>query len=983
MEHRAKPDLLSAGLGYKPTALRRWFVAIICLASLVLITLVELSCRLLPSEKDLQPLFISARPSNTVLPRDAPSSTRLGSGTIDSAPVQPTPGTPWPNGPSHSSPTRSTSPETPSKKWATTTRYESVTATTSTKRDCVVTQTDMTWTVTSTVTPIRPITVTTYASTSTVTVRVNSDPMYLTTTITSTWSIPKSMLSILSKIVLVTRTKYIDTTLTEFLPVTATMVTKQAGHGMANTTTTTLSVLTPASVRNPIGRRHDYAADLEMRAADSVNGGIPGASDPESLDIPIWTTIWKPLSTFTITVLRCASTTTTTTTASWGYYSRLSKEITTTLTTPAPITTSTIYVSFRTGYDAIGVPMLKTLTPLTKTVTDTVLGYRDDLDDFDTLRAFPGLKYFTPGRTTLTRTVTALVQRPQDALSGVVGAVMDAGTVASVLVIVSESTGRPADGVPATIWAEPLSRPIPASAPGIPASALDKAYIGDQTHVGPTATSHQVSATPYPNGIPTRTAQQRGSLSSSVARITAPPNREDNTSWSVSAIVHLTNSKGVVTATTTIPVLPTQTKTIATDEVVVEDVYVLTMAQYFAGFFLPTVLAVLFRIPIHVLNANAMRYQPFHALAQANGATGRESLCLRMGFLPGLYSSVAGLAHGHGLTLPLLTALLVIMSTALVPLASEAVLIKLVGSCNVIDARGCAAVLTVASVPARVTMAWLVAMLVLLVYVWYRLRRWGTGVPFDPWSLAAIMALSTDSLLHSSTLLARQHQNGQINAKQLVKLYGKDCFRLNLGGAAHDPTSYGIILVSNPTAVEGHLDSTSTRGNSAAVKPETTSGSGFVVGRIKGAPLVRASLFLIFACGILAVIQYNNISADESEWERFMDGQTFGVRFLFTAIGAAVSLFWNSFFHSEYRFHDSGRPLVFANKHPLRSRGFQRPFPLLRPLPRPAHVSSRSPLQPASDPLLRHLNNHPLARPVPDARHLHGPALRVHARPPL
>ena len=58
-------------------------------------------------------------------------------------------------------------------------------------------------------------------------------------------------------------------------------------------------------------------------------------------------------------------------------------------------------------------------------------------------------------------------------------------------------------------------------------------------------------------------------------------------------------------------------------------------------------------------------------------------------------------------------------------------------------------------------------------------------------------------------------------------------------------------------------------------------------------------LYILLTCGLLAVILYYNNTGGDTPFERFMDNQGFGVRFLFTTVGIGITFFWGSFFTSE------------------------------------------------------------------------------------
>ncbi|KAK4206423.1 hypothetical protein QBC37DRAFT_459240, partial [Rhypophila decipiens] len=77
-------------------------------------------------------------------------------------------------------------------------------------------------------------------------------------------------------------------------------------------------------------------------------------------------------------------------------------------------------------------------------------------------------------------------------------------------------------------------------------------------------------------------------------------------------------------------------------------------------------------------------------------------------------------------------------------------------------------------------------------------------------------------------------------------------------------------------------------------------------------------LALKLITGLLVVILYYENTILDTPFERFMDSQTFGVRFLFAGLGTGISLFWAWYFtlassqHVFYRL----RPQAQSRKRP-------------------------------------------------------------------
>jgi len=75
---------------------------------------------------------------------------------------------------------------------------------------------------------------------------------------------------------------------------------------------------------------------------------------------------------------------------------------------------------------------------------------------------------------------------------------------------------------------------------------------------------------------------------------------------------------------------------------------------------------------------------------------------------------------------------------------------------------------------------------------------------------------------------------------------------------------------------------------------------------------------LLYMAGlIILVTYYTAVQGPDTAFERFMDGQAFGVRVLFTAFGVVLTFFWNWYYASESTFYSSPSP---SNIHQFHSR---------------------------------------------------------------
>lgn len=377
-----------------------------------------------------------------------------------------------------------------------------------------------------------------------------------------------------------------------------------------------------------------------------------------------------------------------------------------------------------------------------------------------------------------------------------------------------------------------------------------------------------VTSTPEPFSTPTviTSVDDQGRATTRTTKVLAAPSTTVET-----------DVNGIPTATQTLyPSAPDSSRTL---------VFSLKPHDYFIGFFLPTLLAVLLAIPIRTLNLTAQLYHPFHELTHTAGVPAKNSLLLRTGGIAGAKAALRSLFKGEPLLA--LTSLLLACSALLIPLSSEAVALKLYdvdGSCTPTSVRGCIMALSVFAIPARALVALLALMAVLTCCVMFSLRRWVSGVAGSPWSVAGTAALCGSTGLRG---LISALPAGAKDKEIQDALRGRR-FRLGYFTGRDGELEYGVLVddLGAPRPVPFPA------GNLAHKKK----------GRLgKKVPFFMLSvagrvLFMAFIVALLAVILYYNNTGGDTGFERFMNQQTFGVRFLFTSVGVIISFAWASLF---------------------------------------------------------------------------------------
>src|SRR3569833_1030929 len=462
----------------------------------------------------------------------------------------------------------------------------------------------------------------------------------------------------------------------------------------------------------------------------------------------------------------------------------------------------------------------------------------------------------------------------------------------------------------------------------------------------------------------------------------------------------------------------------------VQIVYHITKLEYFVGFFLPPLLSVSLTILIRILDLSAKQLQPFHELTYARGAAAAESLCLQTSGPHGIAASARTQIGGR--VLVFLTTLLLLCSAFLVPLSSEAVALKLHGSCATNSFSGCAMTLAVFPEPATATMALrgLMALLTLIIALF--LTSWRSGVAANPWSIAGIASLSTNPAVRSLLLSAGGSGAGggaRLSNRQLASAFddgawgqqgiaaGSRRFKLAYFRGVDGLPEYGITIVGDneddassacpragvsPSPLPlGRLDSLASAASSLSTGCEVdhkqcppARRAVLTKNHARPPPFAMLSytgrlVFVTLLLGLLVVILYYNQTYASTSFEAFLDSQGFGVRFLFTAIGVIVTFFWSSFFTSMSPHHllfqpSFASPINLSLLLQITDVGVCRcshPQPLLPPLLGPA---ARRAVHPPDSPDARpagHRQRPPTTPLLPRRGRRRGHHGRVHANP--
>ncbi|KAM0322596.1 hypothetical protein ACHAQA_009444 [Verticillium albo-atrum] len=319
------------------------------------------------------------------------------------------------------------------------------------------------------------------------------------------------------------------------------------------------------------------------------------------------------------------------------------------------------------------------------------------------------------------------------------------------------------------------------------------------------------------------------------------------------------------------------TPTSSTDRIVVETTtFSLTSVGYFLGKFLPPILAVLLGIPLRALDCAAKLYHPFEVLSQPRGASGPSSLSLHFDGWSGIFLPFVLMGRSYPATG--LTTLLVWISAFLAPLATEAVGLKIHGTCQAKAIDGCAISIGVNTIASGVLIAMLAILALLLLVLLGVLARWRSGVFADPWCIAGMAALARNPDVRSS--------NQNIKSSVAEKHYAMGWYRDSEG-----KDEYGLVLVDDAgRSLQGQHNH-----NGWDARPTEEEVLHTATRRQKGPNHFIALtwwwrvLFIIVLCGIAALVLYYHITKKlPKDLQRFVDSQRFGGRFVFSGLGVMV-----------------------------------------------------------------------------------------------
>ncbi|KAK3377492.1 hypothetical protein B0H63DRAFT_399067 [Podospora didyma] len=372
-------------------------------------------------------------------------------------------------------------------------------------------------------------------------------------------------------------------------------------------------------------------------------------------------------------------------------------------------------------------------------------------------------------------------------------------------------------------------------------------------------------------------------------------------------VLTLTNSAGQPTATVT------EYATFPDAPSAIRNVRMPQRGDYFIGSFLPVLLTTLLSIAIEAVDAQLKVLLPFHALTRPGGSRAKNSMSMQTDGPSARLNDVLLIFQFRD-PISFLGDLLVISSAILTAMSSEVIGMEWFGTCGGNSYYGCFMVLAIYKSRARIVEGLLVFMAVAVALLGILLFRWRTGVAGPPWSIASVAALLSESPdMREVFQGVRAEGSGvRISEEQFKEQLEGKMFAL---GPAGSGMQYGITVCSVRKRVasgekkstmndkeaivsEREIGVSDDDASSFAEPPQSRTKSRMSCFSIHSRLydyLVQGFLLIILCATLAVVLRYDTVT-EYSPFETFMDSQTFGVRFLFTAVGVVITFLWEYLF---------------------------------------------------------------------------------------
>lgn len=307
----------------------------------------------------------------------------------------------------------------------------------------------------------------------------------------------------------------------------------------------------------------------------------------------------------------------------------------------------------------------------------------------------------------------------------------------------------------------------------------------------------------------------------------------------------------------------------------------LSTRKYFVGSYLPTVLAILLRIAVGMVYSSTKMMEPFYCLAEPAGTLAKDFMNINYLSTNDSYDPFLAMFSGHWLML--MVSILYTAVGLLTPFAAE--LLSFTKFCNSLG--DCGPEMRVNPAIGRILQSLLVFSVFMLIGFWWMQRRHKSGIYSDPSSIATMASL----LHHPKVIDAFRRIDPNATKKGMEAHLSHHRYRLGSYLHVDGTERYGFIIAEGGSDEYGG-------GHGPAYAAVTTLEEAPAVAhldrkrRLNRLRLVRDVIFSAIICGTLIIIVYYFKVGGDSGFEKFMTGEGFGPRFMFTIIGILIHSQW-------------------------------------------------------------------------------------------
>jgi hypothetical protein len=247
------------------------------------------------------------------------------------------------------------------------------------------------------------------------------------------------------------------------------------------------------------------------------------------------------------------------------------------------------------------------------------------------------------------------------------------------------------------------------------------------------------------------------------------------------------------------------------------------------------------------------------------------------------------------------SSLISIAILVLAPLSSETFFVSLSGSCGP-DEPPCRASWGIYPLLARILEGILAFIAVLIGFlILFGLRR-KPSVCAEPLSIAGLATLFCNSPL----LQEFREIDSMVSNSELKNILAGKRYSISAFSSLDQRPCYGVHLVDADYGTEFMSKALARKGKYSLEGPNESLGDSLGIplkkekakekpgawANIKEKLLYVAALLML--AGLLALVTYYHWTSGNTGFERFMDSQGFGVRFMMSALGLVVKLFWSN-----------------------------------------------------------------------------------------